>query len=1310
MFTQTAQNLGLLKLDFRTNLLSIVTYDIQVSIIQQVSHLILTNLEQFQRMMMTDEHCIFYMEFLGAGMKLPINCIDTMTNCFKVYEDWFLKREHTPVAIQKRFNDFRRSAIDHLSLMMFKKEVTNQNQVYFPKYCALCMNVIEMLRKLSRTLPKESDDKERMFKLLIASAEDICGKEWPDNQLVHVSQVCGNLIRLFYEMLIDNANQNIELWKVVKKLHHKWINIQSVAVEWVKISKILQKTCLDFIYIQHVDNGVLALKNDEFEFNLNTKTQLILKIWMHFIHFVGNPANIKLPIVLKLIEEGFFELISQMIEYSTKSNNPNDAPDVNLILTIYYDSLNFPVIHNDHVKYSDGVGFCLMSIFKLFESFIYVNEIDKYFLTKIYNAMAYAIDTKDNRILSLVFKQLKIMFERRIPGIEILYPNIITSIENFFSKMSPASVTSFKTEVLNAFEIIRLIQFTLSRQRNTMKISSIPKQSASELTYNDFIVRIKTVLLNIIPLLKDIDILDSYLLCLNRLMIDLPLRPDTDKQLTIQIQDFMDGVLKMILTKGKEWFDQLTNIHQLTNIIELLRIFADIVSILPNANIPLIQVFQLLGGYIDVNFKTSQNIHPFLSLHVLYFTKAYDYISQGLMISTLRMIGKITAYFNDQITRGQVMAHTFKYDSELLNAIYDNILPDEYKDNAIDEKQVLTLFKKHQISNPNDYMKIFYDSQTLLTYIDLAWTSKTRFHDVLVISRTPYTKQTYIMQFIDDNETWNIIDFKPESKNVTCGIPQLELTASWNEKKYNTISGIKSLIVTKQQWKHTPLPKTEVYSEQNFNFSTIRTIATALHTNEMHKSTLIPLIITEKLLNEIEEIDKLRVKVVGSVTINTTTNTTAVIEFMKYMGKVIDSHTFTGYKSAYANQPIFMNNSNCEMDIIYNVPSIYQTPNELKGKEDVIIEWKQAGKIEVTKNVEETNDEKLKIIIEENHTDVFRVITNKQIGLLDKIQYVNIDALGILLRKTAECFIRSKNRGITQVVRRNAIDKLISHRDDINPHGEINLLFNESFRSKIKSNELSFITTEPEILAPINIPQRSHQSHVTGSSPLEFNNTDLSPSPSNVPSSQQMKPQTPTLPARNQPAKSSPTAFGFRKASEQRPVTYQQPQTSPSPQKQKTNFFGRPAMSSSHQSSVSLDGSSSSSFAMNRSAPQKSPSPNVQTTSPATKTSSFQSSNVSAPRSNVSAARSFFASKAAQNSQTTPVRPATQNYPQTQPTQTSGVTGLNRSQPSQQAKHMTTTSWQMGGSRTNNQSSRFIMGNRMTKDLSSLQQQNKGNN
>jgi hypothetical protein len=50
------------------------------------------------------------------------------------------------------------------------------------------------------------------------------------------------------------------------------------------------------------------------------------------------------------------------------------------------------------------------------------------------------------------------------------------------------------------------------------------------------------------------------------------------------------------------------------------------------------------------------------------------------------------------------MAHTFKYDSELINSIYDNLLPDEYKYNAINERHLLTLFKKHQISNPNDYM------------------------------------------------------------------------------------------------------------------------------------------------------------------------------------------------------------------------------------------------------------------------------------------------------------------------------------------------------------------------------------------------------------------------------------------------------------------------------------------------------------------------------------------------------------------------------------------------------------------------------
>ncbi|EAL51491.1 hypothetical protein EHI8A_006890 [Entamoeba histolytica HM-1:IMSS-B] len=1311
MFSPTVQTLGLLNLDPHTNIVSVLTKEIQISIIHQVSGYIVNNLNQFQASLNTEEHCKWMMEIIGAGLRLPVECFETIGQCVKIYESWFILQQYTPQPIVQKFKEFKRVVCEQLTLVLCKRETTPQNFNVFPKYCELCKKVISILRVLSKSLEKQGGEVTRMFRLVIGCVQDVCGCKWSNEELVFISPVAGVLIRFFYEMWVEHSNEDCSLVKLISKLHPQWIKINTIALEWVKIAQYIQSKYLDTLYITKLDNGVLSLKNEEYDFTLTTSSTSLLKMWLHFIHFCGNVANITNPDVLELVEEGFYNLIVQMISY-TNNKNIQQPPDGNIILSIYFDTISFPVIYLSHHIYFGAILFSLKTLFLIINTFAFNNTIDQSYLIKIYHVISFGIDTQNSIVLSFILKQLPSLFKKRLPGIEVLYPNLMVTMERYC-----ASASTSKDQLLDILSLLQLIQLSFSQQWETIMIPTIPRRSSIQFSYHNLIEKTRSVLFSILKTSKDPDVLDSLLLSFNRFLLDYVTREFEIITIDDNSPDFvLQEFIKEMSQNGMYWFECLFNAKKYHNIIELLRTLNQIIPCLSSPQGPFQEIFQVLSNFVELNYKTCENIHPVLSVYALFFSKCYPNLPSNVLIASLRLCSKICSFFNSLITNDPMLAVTYKFDSELMSSLFNNLMPESFKDNIINEVFIYNLFKQYNITNIFDHFQIFFDSHSVISYIDLPWTMNNEFCDILVISRTAYFKQTYIIRYLMDNEQWTLIKNNINYQEVTIGYPCFNEKETWTHQSilFNLDHYLNPKPAPQKHASlHLPNLKHIVQESSNFNCSPIRLFCMSIHLMEISHMNLIPLNTNEKLLNELVELDSVATKITGNVELKIKQNNQLFVEFVSNLGTLVDGETFVGYKGKYDKESMFVCNSNSEMDVIYNIPSIYATPNEAKGKEEIVIEWKERNEIQEYSTLK--HDDKLYIIIEHDNSDIFRVLSNKCVGPMLNVQYISLGSLGLFIKLTCEAYLRQNNGNISQINRRAALEVIKSYSDDLNPHAEIHMLFNESFRKSFNTSELNF--TLDDIDLPLLSPTTPTKPRALDiRQKAQDNPEDLTTSPTKtnqVKSNSLFNKATTSQKPQQDNSCMSKSSFAFKKIVQQQEKQQQQIR--------QLELLQNRSSSSEDISPTVIKSDPQPIPKTTPTTPQNNlPSPQSNTTSvspsqtPKQHVNMFQSAPVVSSFQKRPPQRGGFFTQRETNKQAKASIKSASNYPQVSvplATQAHGQYSYQKKQETPQQKH-NTTGWQMGGTNEKTRTGHltatsrgFVMGDRRSRDITPTQQE-----
>lgn len=264
-----------------------------------------------------------------------------------------------------------------------------------------------MLRVVGKAQANSTEDIQNTIRLVVGCVEDVCGSKWSQEELKYVSPIAASLIKVFYEMWIQHICLDNEMYKLLYQLHKKWICMESVAVEWVGLSVLIQKACMDTIFITKLDNGVISLKNEDYSFTFTAPTLSLFKVWLHFIHFCGNVSNIEDPSVVELIEEGFYNLVVQIIGYSMNATLQN-PPDVNFILSIFFDAITSPVLYLNHRAFSGAILYSLKTMFLIIRTFAYTQVIKSSYLTMIYYYLSYAIASPSEEVQSYVFTELSV--------------------------------------------------------------------------------------------------------------------------------------------------------------------------------------------------------------------------------------------------------------------------------------------------------------------------------------------------------------------------------------------------------------------------------------------------------------------------------------------------------------------------------------------------------------------------------------------------------------------------------------------------------------------------------------------------------------------------------------------------------------------------------------------------------------------------------------------------------------------------------------------------------------------------------------
>ncbi|KAL7722792.1 Rap-GAP domain-containing protein [Entamoeba marina] len=1085
MFSPTTQSLGLLQLAQNTNIIAVFSHDIQQTVIHQISYQISNNLPTFQATLSTYEHCKWVMEIIGAGFKLAIDKWETMQYCYNIYQEWFVVKKYTPQPIRDHFDEFRSTCIDHLTQILTKREITSTKQNLFSKYCELCKHVVISIRTIGIRLRKKSDSMERMLRLMIGCVEDFCGVEWSPDDAIYSHEVASLLIKTFYEMWIENSQLYPDLWKIISKLHHHWIFIKPVAKEWIQVTTYIQKTYLDALYITRLENAIISVENEDYSFSLATpRSEMFL--WLRFIHLCGNTANIPKPDVLELVETGFYQFTTQMLTYSTNKTVVN-PPNSNTIFSLFFEPLSLPVIYLSHHTYYGAISTALKTLLLVFKSFIFTTTLEKSFLNKFYFTMACALDTQNTVVLSSVLAELPSLFQIRLPGIETIYPNVILAAERF--SISPLTD---KNEVVSVLESLRLIMLSFSFQRNKIQLFTVPRKSSTHFPFDNFAKKTYNILFNILKKTFNEDILNSIFICFNYFFMDYIPRPGDSSQINENSPEYvLDEFIKLLNANYVEWFDMLIKSGNHMSIIELLRTILHVAPKLSVPHVPLHQIFQIISTYVELNYKLVDVINEFLSIFALYFVKCQANLPPNHLVSSLRLSSKICSFFNDSSNAKPEIAKSFIFDILLITGIYYHSLPESYQQKTINENVLLLKFAEHNIPDPLTYFHVFLDEASVISFIELPWEVEDNVPKVLVITRSPYGRFCYIIRMLQETDSWNLIpehfdleNFEPKQLKPEQPSIKFEHTKSFNIEQLKKIqpSPQKSRVLQPP----TVISPKSMQNSKIFNSSsTTRLFAACCESTSFNRPTFSPLKITANLFNDLETFDKLSTRIPGNVTITNNVVTPHFILFIERLGSVAIASSHTGYLRRYSGDEYFLHRSTPEQEIVFNVPSIYPTPTNDNSIDDICIEWR-----EMSTNTELPflkDETQLHIVIEQTPVDIFRVVSNKEVGPMKFVQQINIDCLAPFITLTINAFIRKKENLRCLTSRRESIHMLKYHADTENTHGEIHVLFNNKFVEGINTTNLSFVHKETDDFPPVSsqiVPKGFSRNKITNKDSL----------------------------------------------------------------------------------------------------------------------------------------------------------------------------------------------------------------------------------
>ncbi|KAL7716550.1 Ral GTPase-activating protein subunit alpha/beta N-terminal domain-containing protein [Entamoeba marina] len=1016
MFSPTLGELNLIQIELNTDIVRMFKVEIQRIIVQSVTLEMVTNPEDFQSKLCTHDHCKWAMEVIGCGFTLPVDDHKTIAHCITIYENWIVKKLHTPAPICDNQDHYDKIVMTQLTNLLYQRSGSVEG---LNGYADLCLRAIAILRSIGQRYPAGSDMARQLICCLLGCMQDVCGKTHCNTQSVIIPYIVEKLIHALHEAWLNYGEADDEIWNVLKTSHKVWAKTKEVALAWVDITLRIQKALLESIESKQ-ENVELAIDTELIKVRRSFTLKYFLKTWMRYVHLCGSPSQYQNAAVVLVITEGIFILVKNLIETYKDGNYPT-APDGNAIVNIFGEPLAQVILTLDHIRYDPAVSVAVTTIGTVFGVTMARTTFKPQHLAILYRSMAEAILSPNGKITLHAIKILDKLLLLAFPGQEILYPSILRAAGRIANLVDPAS----KETRTCCIKLLSNIHLSFSSQRNGIIFNEIATTTPFE--FSSFSKVFFTTCLTFLQTESSPTNLNSLFILLARFFADIV--PREGPALVVQC-------LTVLEKNIHKWVSSLIEKSLHTSFTEMLRILKTALLDIDSTK-PMLDILLILHNFIEMYYKTCPVIDDFLQIYVLYFASTYRLLSHDFLFKIIGLSGQICAWYSDPAKRATLQNYTFS--SSFASAIEIDVVQ-HFEE--LNEVILMNALNDNNILNFDEYLKIFvYKDQAVLTVSELPWDPAS----CLVIFRSIYGKTARKVALTQ------ITEHLPQTNDH---VPINDKKIDWLEE-FSTVS-INDLVNSESQClcKPTPIQHTQY-----------------LPASTLHNQTLVCKSVTSKsllgsfsdeLITSLLELDVLPTRNLIGMTILYGPDATAPSPIfnavIRGLGHVVDPQTHHGFSGLYAGtDQKFIYYSDEESEIVFHINTLGGLNEEdAVDADNIVVFWNSSPyDTEI-----DTIEGKFTIIILPTQSDCLRVITNSPCGILLKEQLVSPSALPHVLRQAALSYSRplylsQSSNPITK--RGEYIQSLGLFIDSQNPRAEVHAMLSADTLLNANSSNLSFV-------------------------------------------------------------------------------------------------------------------------------------------------------------------------------------------------------------------------------------------------------------
>ncbi|KAL7720679.1 Rap-GAP domain-containing protein [Entamoeba marina] len=995
MLSTTILNTQLLQQPLNTDLLKFLEIDVQQLVIKAITTNLITHQTKIIYNLHTDEHVNWVMEVIGAGFSLPLTDIDTISDCLTIYDNWFNDESLTPYPVADRKEEYARIAIGQISLLFVRRHDQNTSLNILAKYADLCDKALVFLMKATECIDSSilhnNETLKRIVCVLLAAVDDLCGPMDCLCNSLPMSRVVEHAIGCFYQLWAVWSPTEKEIWNVVLEMHKKWIQVYEVASTWSFMVNTLQNSLMKCIFIEKGDSFTVEIQNTTISISQTFGKEYGFYYFIKMLHMCGNPINILDGKVSAVVQQGFNDLVNNMIEIC---NNPS-TPDGNDLFNIYIDPLFHMIKYQNHDKFVDAVCVSIKSLVSIYINLSEKTYFKNEYTIKVIKAIECGLLSSSLKVTECTIQVIHGLFNEKTFEMTLLLPSLLFAVTN-------CSNHSNTTARLSTLQLINEFITISCKGRSSNTIPTLRKDSL--VSYENVWNQMLNHTLQVFQVERNPENLKELIKIMSKLILDGINCEDIDKT-------FINISSNFVMYE-----------HQLTTLLEQYHSeLVDFLKILLNSSSKctdpyevILPIFNFLLDFIEKNMdnKEIHNVHILVGTFSEYFIKCFDHLS----LERLLVCCDVMNYVFSQLETKKTEESKIFFDLKLINAMKKYGIPINDLLTPIDEICLMNIFNQYPNYKYESYVHLFESQNSILTFVELPWLQTDDLKSVIIIIRNSYGKQCYQLTLQNKEIEWVICDtqndFASYEKNQT-----ESYQVKWDTKSEfditNVINKLDKTLSEKKESSPTLKKPTNINyqtltKQQTFSPSIVcRMLVNFLNYTEIDNVIKV-LPNTLEVLKSLQLLDSISTKHHISVDINNKTKPTKeFVMFINELGRVIQYNNGNQVLE-YDDDPFYY--------LEFKTDTLQSTKTDTKSL--IQIHWDQPLK----------ESDNFQISIIPTISDLFVVSTNYPVSTLEKTQLIHISTLPFIIKESIISYYRRTFELLTPLKNReNAIKEIVSN-------------------------------------------------------------------------------------------------------------------------------------------------------------------------------------------------------------------------------------------------------------------------------------------